>query len=474
MEFTILILEKNEREHQNVRSFLKRLSHPIRILDAAEPGARTLPPIDVVIAGLSGWQEEERESVKTDLELIRALHPQAQIILCAPQGMADLDSVSMELQARSLLLKPLDIATFIALLEKTLSLIRKRRVRALYAKDSRKSSHIAEITGRSEKIQNVLNLLRRVSQSKDTSVLLLGESGTGKSLFARALHEMSDRSSEHFIEINCAVIPPNLLESELFGYEPGAFTDAMKEKMGLIELADGGTLFLDEISEVDIKTQAKLLKFLDTKRIRRLGGRVDIRVDSRVVVASNRDLKEEVKKRKFREDLFYRLDVVEVVIPPLRERRNDIVDIAAYYLDAFRKKFNKPKLNLTPGALDLLCDYHWPGNVRELINVIERAVLLGRGDNILPEDLPLPRSKNSQVVSINVQNKDITVVLPPQGVQLEILEKKVIEETLKRTCGNVLKASAMLGIKRGALRYKLAKYGIDPRPYSRKLVGVRD
>jgi two-component system response regulator AtoC len=466
MEFAILILERNERDRALLLSLLKQLSTPIRqvTLDEIESGSTQL---DIAIAGMSGTDADERTTVLRDLDRVKSLCPQAQTILCVPQSADELDTLSIDLHARSFLLKPVDRDNFLTLLEHTLTVIRKRKIRALHAQGVGATTRIAEIIGRSERMRTVLGLLDRISKGRDTSVMLQGESGTGKSLFAQAIHEMSDRASGPFMEINCATLPPNLLESELFGYEPGAFTDAKKEKLGLIELADGGTLFLDEISEVDIQTQAKLLKFLDAKKFRRLGGNRDISVDVRVVAASNRDLKAAVASRAFREDLYYRLNVVEITIPPLRERSEDILDISAYYLGEFRRRFNKPNVVFADDALELLCAYHWPGNVRELINIIERAVLLAHDSTIRASDLPLAGTIDPPTAAITAADGAIRVELPPGGVSLDIVEKRVIEEALKQTGGNVVKASRILGLQRGALRYKLMKHKIDARTFAR-------
>jgi two-component system NtrC family response regulator len=279
---------------------------------------------------------------------------------------------------------------------------------------------------------------------------------------------MGHRGDGPFIEINCAALPPQLLESELFGYEPGAFTDARAQKIGLIELAHGGTLFLDEITEVDLVTQAKLLKFLDTKRFRRLGGDAEIEVDVRVVAASNRDIRAEVRAGAFREDLFYRLNVVEIDIPPLRERPRDIDDITEHYLRFYRKKFKKADLTIDPSARAVIREYDWPGNVRELVNVLERAALLCSGDIILPSHLPIqPPRAPRPTMDIRQTGVDIEVRMPEGGVDLASVERAVIETTLRRTRGNVSRAATMLGLSRGALRNKLSRHGIDPREFAR-------
>ncbi|UCG51497.1 MAG: sigma-54-dependent Fis family transcriptional regulator [Candidatus Latescibacterota bacterium] len=465
MEFAIHIIESSDFERQNIRDFTKKLAHPVRIVEPPELD-KGRPTIDIVILGLS--TDEDVEPARAQLSRIRSLCPTAQIVLCTPSDTEALDSTIMSFGARSFLLKPIEEKTFVTLLNKMLSQMHRRKQREKYVKGSRKTSRISDVIGKSEAIRHVLALVERVAKSPSTSVLLLGESGTGKSLFAQTVHEQSDRASGPFIEINCAAMPSNLLESELFGYEPGAFTDAKAQKIGLIELADRGTLLLDEITETDTQTQAKLLKFLDSKKLRRLGGDQEITVDVRIIAATNRDLREEVKEKRFRDDLFYRLNVVEIRIPPLRDRKEDIDMIATYYLGYYKKKFRKPYLHFTPDVQALLRDYPWPGNVRELINVIERAVLLGKDATIKKVDLPIEKKPDPHVISFSTQYDDFVVNLPPGGISLDMIEKKVIEATLVQTGGNVLKASRLLGMSRGALRYKLAKHKIEPQTLVRK------
>jgi DNA-binding NtrC family response regulator len=465
MDFAIHIIEPSSYEAQHVRDLTKKLAQPVRIVEQTEIDEGH-PKIDIVIFGLSA--NGDTSEARAKLSRIRSLCPGAQVVLCTPSETEALDSTIMSLGARAFLLKPLEEETFVTLLNKMLSQMHKRRQRERYIKSSKKTSRIGDIIGKSDVIKNVLALVERVAKSPSTSILLLGESGTGKSLFAQTIHDLSDRSDGPFIEINCAAMPPNLLESELFGYEPGAFTDAKTQKIGLIELADRGTLLLDEITETDTQTQAKLLKFLDSKKLRRLGGETEITVDVRIVAATNRRIREEIKERRFREDLFYRLNVVEIQVPALRDRKEDIDMIATYYLGYYKKKFKKPYLHFTPDVQTLLREYPWPGNVRELVNVIERAVLLSKDATIKKVDLPIEEKPDPHVISFSNGYDDLVVHLPPEGVSLDVIEKKVIEATLIQTGGNVLKASKLLGMSRGALRYKLAKHKIEPQALVRK------
>lgn len=470
MDFAIYIIEPNDADNRHVRELIRHLRHPVRIVEPKEIDAGR-SHVDVIILGISK-QDTDIRAVRAKLARVRSLSPRAQIVLCTPQDTEGLDSTILNLEARAFLLKPLEQATFTALLGKMISQMQRRKQREQYLKSAQKTSQLGEIIGKSDAIRNVLGLIERVSKSETTSVLLLGESGTGKSLFAQTIHEQSDRNAGPFIEINCATLPPNLLESELFGYEPGAFTDAKTRKIGLIELADGGTLFLDEITEVDVQTQAKLLKFLDSKRLRRLGGDEQVSVNVRIVAATNRRIREEVRERRFREDLFYRLNVVEISVPALRERKDDIEMIATYYLGHYKKKFKKPYLHFTPDAIAMMNEYPWPGNVRELINVVERAVLLCKDAQIRKLDLPIEKRPEPHVISFSHAFDDLVVKLPPEGMSLDMIEKKVIEATLIHTGGNVLRASQLLRVSRGALRYKLAKHKINPHKLVKKPVGV--
>jgi transcriptional regulator with PAS, ATPase and Fis domain len=465
MEFAMHIIETSDYEAQIVRDLTKKLAFPIRFVESTEIDGGA-PHIDIVILGLS--KTPDVSAARARLSRIRSLCPSAQVVLCTPSETQALDSTIMSLGARSFLLKPLEEKTFVGLLNKMLSQIHKRKQREKYVKGAEKTSRIGEIIGKSGTMKEVLALIERVAKSPSTSVLLLGESGTGKSLFAQTIHDTSERSSGPFIEINCAAMPVNLLESELFGYEPGAFTDAKTQKIGLIELADHGTLLLDEITETDTQTQAKLLKFLDSKKLRRLGGDDEIAVDVRIIAATNRNLREEVKERRFREDLFYRLNVVEIKVPPLRERKEDIDMISTFYLGFYKKKFKKPYLHFSADVQALLREYPWPGNVRELINVIERAVLLCKDAVIRKVDLPIEKRPDPHVISFSREYDDFVVNLPAGGVSLDVIEKKVIEATLAQTKGNVLKASKLLGVSRGALRYKLAKHKIDPTAMTKR------
>ena len=470
--YGILVIEASDWDAEQLRALLRTLSKPIRVLKSADLDEENVR-IDVIILGFS--DAVSLETSRATLEKARAQSPNAQLILCVPRDSADLDRRVLELKARAFVLKPIEEATFRSLMEQTLGSIHLRRERQEHARASKRSVHVEEIVGTSTLIRRVLELIDRVAESTSTSVLLLGESGVGKSLFAHTIHERSRAATGPFIEINCAAIPSNLIESELFGYEPGAFTDARAQKIGLIELADGGTLFLDEITEIDPVTQAKLLKFLDTKRFRRLGGDREIAVETRVIAASNREIKDEVRVGRFREDLYYRLNVVEIRIPSLRERREDVETIANHYLESYKKKFGKPDLKVSAAARAMIRDYPWPGNVRELVNVLERAVLLCTEPLIEPHHLPIEMPTGTRrATAVRRSDGRIELELPTGVVTLDEVERALIEATLKRTRGNVSRAADLMGTSRGALRNKLTRYKIEARSFHRPPFVMQD
>jgi DNA-binding NtrC family response regulator len=470
--YGILVIESSDWDAEQIRVYLRGLSKPVRILRASELDGDGVH-IDIIVMGFT--DAVSLDTARPILEKAHAVSPGAQLILCVPRESPDLDRKVLQLKARAFVLKPIEEETFRTLLEQTLTSIHLRRERQEHARASKRSTKVDEIVGTSPMIRRVLELIDRVAESTSTSVLLLGESGVGKSLFAHTIHERSNAATGPFIEINCAAIPENLLESELFGYERGAFTDARTQKIGLIELADGGTLFLDEITEIDPVTQAKLLKFLDTKRFRRLGGDRELSVETRVIAASNREIKDEVRDGRFREDFYYRLNVVEIRIPALRERREDVETIANHYLDAYRKKFGKPELTVSPAARAIIREYPWPGNVRELVNVLERAVLLCKDPVIEPHHLPIEMPAGARRAAI-VRRPDgqIEMELPTGMVTLDEVERALIEATLKRTRGNVSRAAELMGTSRGALRNKLTRYKIDARSFHRPPLVLQD
>jgi DNA-binding NtrC family response regulator len=326
--------------------------------------------------------------------------------------------------------------------------LRPRRPERLHFAAQRGRSRLV---GESAPIRQIYQLVEKVASTPST-VLITGESGTGKDLAAKVIHYNSERASRPFMNITCSALPEALLESELFGHERGAFTDARQQKTGLLESADGGTVFLDEIGEMVPALQAKLLRFLEEKTFKRVGGAGDIRVDVRVIAATNRDLEEAVGQGKFREDLFYRLNVLQVQLPPLREHPSDIPLLINFYIDQFNREFRKQVRGVSADALELLRGYRWPGNIRELRNAVERAMLLADGNWLEPEHFPITVARRSG---------DGRFDLPEEGVSLEQVERDLVTQALQRTGWNHTKAAALLGLNRDQIRYRVEKFGLE-------------
>ncbi|MBI1932326.1 MAG: sigma-54-dependent Fis family transcriptional regulator [Ignavibacteriales bacterium] len=317
-----------------------------------------------------------------------------------------------------------------------------------------KKDSIENILGNSKQINSVKNFIRKVASVRETSILLTGESGTGKTLIARAIHNLTLNDEAPFVEINCATIPDALLESEIFGHVKGAFTNALENKKGLLEEANGGTLFLDEIGELPISLQPKLLTFLETKKYRAVGSTKENQVNVRIITATNRDLKKAVNDKEFREDLFYRINVVNLEIPPLRERENDILILADHFIKNFSNEFCKNNLYLSKDAVDKLLQHSWPGNIRELKNVIERTLIFCEKSEIEYDDIVL--FENTKIKKVNNECN-----IPDYGISLEEIEKKYLENALTLANGNQSKAAKLLNLTLDTFRYRIKKFNIS-------------
>jgi PAS domain S-box-containing protein len=314
-----------------------------------------------------------------------------------------------------------------------------------------------EVIAESPGMREVMNFVRRVAASEATTILLEGENGTGKDLVAKTLHYQSLRQAEPFIAINCAAIPDSLLESELFGYEKGAFTDARAQKRGIFELADKGTLFLDEIGEIPLMLQAKLLRVLEEQCFRRLGGLKDIKLDLRVVAATNKNLREAVKEGAFRQDLYFRLNVIQILIPPLRERLEDVLPLTRFFIDHYNRKFKRNIEGISDAAAKLLLSHDWPGNVRELRNAIERAMILEESSLITPPSLPIAIARPETSLTVAAP---AGAEIPTDGLSLEDNERNLLARALEKTNGNQTQAARLLRITRDTLRYKMKKFNL--------------
>lgn len=388
----------------------------------------------------------------TLLKKIKQADPDILVIMMTGFSTIETAVEAMKQGAYHYLNKPVNLDELALLVAKALETTTLRReVKTLRASQSENFS-LDRIIGESPPMKALKDLLRKIAQSPSSTVLVTGESGTGKDLVAKALHHNSSRALGPFMNITCSALPDTLLESELFGHERGAFTDARQQKKGLLEQADGGTVFLDEIGEMSPVLQAKLLRFLEDKAFRRVGGSHDIKPSVRVIAATNRELQDEVARGRFREDLFYRLNVLWVKLPPLRERGQDVALLAKHFCESFGREFRKPMRDISQAALDAMERYHWPGNVRELKNALERAVLLAESATLDLADFPQLGGVKSTVRQ--------SFRLPDSGLNFEQLERELVEQALERCNGNQTKAATLLGMNRDQIRYRIEKFGL--------------
>jgi len=363
----------------------------------------------------------------------------------------------MKLGAHDYITKPFDLDELRLIVSRSISTKALKEENKRLWEEIDKSYSFGNIIGKSKGMKEIYKMIRQIANSKST-VLIMGESGTGKELISRAIHYNSNRKNFPFITINCAAIPETLIESELFGHEKGAFTDAIRTKKGLFEEADGGTLFLDEIGELSLTTQAKILRFLEEKEFNRVGGSKMIKVDVRLITATNKDLIQLIKKGGFREDLYYRINVVPIILPPLRERKEDIPLLVDHFIKKFNEENHKNVKGVQPEALELMINYEWPGNVRELENLMERVIALTPNEYIQPKELPF------SLVNVSKSNGLKESILSGQIPFLkaeEEFEKEVILDALKRSNNVQSHAAAILGISRRILKYKMDKLGIS-------------
>lgn len=445
----ILVIEDNEDLAFSIAKVLKKEGHNVLVSKTGEEGLKI-------------FQEELVDLVLLDLKLpkmdglavlhaIKEADPDTAVIMMTASTDVKSAIEAMKKGALDYLIKPFELEELKLVVQKALEM-HQLKVEVNRLKRSHTKVYPADtLYGESPQIREIRNMIQIVAQTPRTSVLIHGESGTGKELVANAIHYASKRATKPYIKINCSAIPDNLLESELFGHEKGAFTDAKAMKKGLFELAHTGTVFLDEISSMKLSLQPKLLRVLETQTFRRIGGITDIKIDVRVIAATNTDLNELVKNKEFRDDLYYRLKVIEIYLPPLRERKEDILLLAKLFLQEFKKEFNRNVQKFHPETEKLLLEYSWPGNVRELKNVIERSVILAQGDTILPEHLPLELHEHTPSAP----------VMRPTGMSLAEMEKWHIAEVLRSVNGNKSQAAKILNISRSTLREKLKLYQIS-------------
>ncbi len=426
---------------------------------------------ETAAAAVAAFDAEPPEAILLDINLpdgsgldvlrhIRHRQPEAVVIMITANVLIDETIAALRGGAYDFIGKPINLEELQIAIRNGIEAGRLRKEVKLFRRERSQQFSFDQIVGESPAIRELLALARKVAESEVSSVLLQGESGTGKDLVAKAIHYQSTRSEEPFVAINCAALPGTLIESELFGYEKGAFTDAKARKEGLFEQAEGGTLFLDEIGELELSLQAKLLRVLEEGSFRRVGGLRDLPLDVRVIAASNRDLKTESEAGRFRADLFYRLSIIQIDIPPLRERGDDVRLLAKHYISSFKSRLRKSISGIAPEALAAFRRYEWPGNVRELRNVIERAMILEDDETIttkyLPRGLAGESRTGNEAPSDGARAAD-QFRLPADGVSLDEVEMSLVRQALERSGGNQTKAAELLDISRDQLRYRLKK-----------------
>jgi DNA-binding NtrC family response regulator len=448
----VLVVDDDADMREMVHDLLKDRGHRVSTAGSGQEALKRLGEADYEVV-LSDLRMKGMEGIAL-LSEIKHSFPDVSVILMTAFGSVETAVDAMKHGASDYLPKPVKKDELIRVVERVMRESALRREVNRLRKEVRREYSFHHILGKSKPMRAVFDLITRIADSP-TNVLITGESGTGKELVAKAIHYNSDRKEAPFIPVNCAAIPEQLLESELFGHMRGSFTDAKGDKHGLFEEANKGTLFLDEISELPITLQAKLLRAIQEKEIRRIGATKPISVDVRIIAATNLNLGEEVKAKRFREDLYYRLNVIEVKLPPLRDRREDIPLLVDGFLRKCGEARGKAEKGVTEAALAMLMDYLWPGNVRELENVIERAVTLSRGEKIMPDDLP-PAVQGAR------GDRRVLEEAAEKTLPLHEIEKEYIKKILEKTGGNKYQAAHVLGIDRKTLYRKLAE--IEDKP----------
>ncbi len=451
----ILVIDDEEFITKSLKQHLEKEDCEVLTAGSGEEGLeifRTDVP-DIVILDLNmpgmGGIEALRSLKKINNDII--------VIIITAHGDIETAVSAIKLGAYDFVEKPFELDRISVLIRKANETVHLKREVSYFRGEKYDTYNFSNIVGESGPMTEVLTLARKVAESDANTIFIQGESGTGKSLLARAIHYNSKRASEPFVEVTCTAIPEALIESELFGHERGAFTDAKVAKKGLFEFASGGTIYLDEIGDIKMTTQAKLLRALEEKTFKRVGGLKDIKVNVRIVATTNKkNLEGAVQDGSFRADLYYRLKVFPIYIPPLRERRGDIIPLALHHIDKFNKEFRKNVKSISKGAEALLYKYPWHGNARELRNVVERICILENTETIYPEHLPTEVIK---YIDEHVDARD-AIELPNEGLSLKGVERDLIAQALKRADNNQTKAAKLLGISRDALRYKMQKSGL--------------
>jgi two-component system response regulator AtoC len=457
---TILVVDDERLVRWSLQQKLEQWGYHVSL---AEDGATALGRVQVDNPDLITLDVKLPDMTGIEvLSELRNRNVPVPVIVITAFGVVDDAVKSLKLGAYDFIEKPINFEKLENAVRNALETRRLRTEVARTHEIQRSEFSVDRIVGVSEHIREIRELIKKVAGSEASTILIQGESGTGKDLVAHAIHFESSRRDRPFFAINCAAIPENLMESELFGHEKGAFTDARSQKRGMFEMADGGSLFLDEVSEMTLGMQAKLLRVLEGQSFRRVGGVKNINVDVRVIVASNRNLEEAVRGSRFRQDLYFRLAIIPVYLRPLREHKEDIPALLSHFIQYYNEKFRKNIQGLTKEADELLLNYDWPGNIRELKNAIERVMILADGNRVATKYLPIRISEGgAPPVPMAEGHPNGAVQLPPGGTSLYDVERELIRQALEQARGNKTTAAKLLRITRDTLRYKVKKYHLE-------------
>jgi two-component system, NtrC family, response regulator PilR len=451
MSGSILVIDDEKGQREILSAILGKEGYRVLAVPGGREAVQALEQAefdlilsDLKMQGMSGMELMERAL---------QMNPSQCVVIMTAHGTIDSAVEAMKKGAFDYLEKPLERDNLILTLQRAFGHVKLLKENRVLHKKLAETRALPNMIGEHPKMMEVAKMINKIAPTS-TTVLIYGESGTGKELVARALHDGSPRKDKAFFAVNCAAIPDSLMESELFGHEKGSFTGAGSREIGIFEAAEGGTVFLDEIGEMNIAMQAKLLRAIQEKEIRRVGGKVNIPVDVRIISASNKDLEQETRRGGFREDLFYRLNVIRITLPPLRERGSDIATLAAFFLKKYSASCGTTVKGISKPALKILLDYSWPGNVRQLESVIERGVLMAESDYIQPEDLPAEVHREAGHAG------SLPFEFPPQGICIDELERDLIVKAMQRADWVIAKAAPLLGMSYKTLQYRLDKFGV--------------
>jgi two-component system NtrC family response regulator len=453
----VLAVLQDPETRDQVLELLAEQGHEAQVRSVPESGFRVVSEsaLDLLVLEYRG----EGRAIEL-IQRVKDECPRCQVIIITDQVSMSQREIPPQLGVRNIIYRPVNLDVLRRLVQFADRASRPDYTPRPSPVTDETVEQFSRMVGNSPAFRSAVKVAEQAAKSHDTPVLVIGEAGSGRGLVARAIHEQSARRNGAFVQVMCGAIPGELMESEVFGHEAGAFTEATGRKLGLIELAGGGTIYFDGVNELDLPLQAKLLRFMDSGRLRRVMSEIDVEADVRIIASTTRDLSRDVAIRSFRTDLYNRISGVQVMMPPLRERGADVVDLARVFLQRSARRLNKPVMSMSTEAERLLLEYNWPGNVRELHDVIERAVLNKSGGELRPEDFPIEASRRPLYLVESGQDA-FHVRLPDGGIGLEEIERRVIETALERCRGNVMEAARFLRIGRGALRYRIVKHGLE-------------